>query len=882
MSLPADLSTRTHADDIPAGAIACLALLLSGAAALGWQVVWTSQWSVGLGHEHLSVLAVLGAFFAGMSLGAAWLGGRIDRSPRPLRWYVALECLMAAWGLVLVFVLPAVQTWAGRLIGAEPSVAWHFTIALGVPFVCLLPSTLAMGAALPAMHRIVQGATPSVGGLYAANTAGAVLGVLGTAFWSIPMLGFQRTGLLGCALHLICALLAGWSLRNRQSGNAGIAGIAGSTRSAVTAAADQAATGQREQAPYRLLAVTGLLGVAYEVIAFRVLSQVTENTVYSYALLLAVYLTGTAVGSALFDRRMKGASCTRRTLEQWLLVCVWAVLAGAVAAWWVGALASEPTAWFGRSAWSALAGETLAALAVMGLPTMAMGALFACAAQLTVASGGSLGRALAFNTAGGALAPLAGALWLAALGMKGAILLLCLGYLALAAAGNWRRPAVAVTAGLMLLASLSPTLRLTSLPPGGEVLHHRDGMMASVSVIADGDQVRRLHINNRIQEGSSAHSPLEIRLAQIPMLLHPDPRQVLVLGLGTGYTALVAAQEPRVRAVAVELLPEVIEASSWFEGSAPRDRDRLRIVQADARRYVTLAPVLNDVIVADLFHPARSGAGPLFTVEHFQAIADTLAPGGIFCQWLPVHQMELDNVRSVAAAFLAVYPDAVAVLAGNSLDSPVLGLIARKGGTRWDAQQIRRRMNALSGSGRALAQQARLVDEWAVLGSALASNRSLTRWVGDAPINTDDHPVISYRAPWDTYAPPSTPRQRMSQLLDAFEPDAPGWLPRDDAVTVSRLQSYWSIRNRYLQAGLQIAPSPDPMVMLDRLEPLMLDLLRASPDFQPARDPLLGLANAVKPIDAARSQSVLNALQSIQPASRIGADQAPAAKASDQ
>ncbi len=869
MSLSADLSTSPHADDIPAGAIACLALLLSGAAALGWQVVWTSQWSVGLGHEHLSVLAVLGAFFAGMSLGAAWLGGRIDRSSRPLRWYVALECLMAAWGLVLVFVLPAVQTWAGRLIGAEPSVAWHFTIALGVPFVCLLPSTLAMGAALPAMHRIVQGAAPSVGGLYAANTAGAVLGVLGTAFWSIPTLGFQRTGLLGCALHLICALLAGWSLRNRRSHTA-------------VAAADHAAPQQREQAPYRLLTLTGLLGVAYEVIAFRVLSQVTENTVYSYALLLAVYLTGTAVGSAWFDRRIKAASVSRRTLEQWLLVCVWAVLAGAVAAWWVEALTNAPATWFGRSAWSALAGETLAALAVMGLPTIAMGALFACAAQLTVASGGSLGRALAFNTAGGALAPLAGALCLAALGMKGAILLLCLGYLALAAAGNWRRPAVAVTAGLMLLASLSPTLRLTSLPPGGEVLHHRDGMMASVSVIADGDQVRRLHINNRIQEGSSAHSPLEIRLAQIPMLLHPDPRQVLVLGLGTGYTALVAAQEPRVRAVAVELLPEVIEANNWFDASAPRDRDRLRVVQADARRYVTLAPVLNDVIVADLFHPARSGAGPLFTVEHFQAIAETLAPGGIFCQWLPVYQMELDNVRSVAAAFLAVYPDAVAVLAGNSLDSPVLGLIARKGGTRWDAQQIRRRMTALSGSGRALAQQARLVDEWAVLGSALASNRSLRRWVADAPVNTDDHPVISYRAPWDTYAPPSTPRQRMSQLLDTFEPDARGWLPRDDAAIVARLQSYWSIRNRYLQAGLQIAPSPDPVVMLDRLEPLMLDLLRASPDFQPARDPLLGLANAVKPIDAARSQSVLNALQSIQPASGIGADQAPAAKASDQ
>ena len=86
------------------------------------------------------------------------------------------------------------------------------------------------------------------------------------------------------------------------------------------------------------------------------------------------------------------------------------------------------------------------------------------------------------------------------------------------------------------------------------------------------------------------------------------------------------------------------------------------------------------MIVADNFHPARSGSGSLYTVEHFEAVRERLADGGLFCQWLPLHQLDLDTLRSIVRSFITVYPEGWAMLATNSLDTPVLGLVARRDG----------------------------------------------------------------------------------------------------------------------------------------------------------------------------------------------------------
>ena len=289
----------------------------------------------------------------------------------------------------------------------------------------------------------------------------------------------------------------------------------------------------------------------------------------------------------------------------------------------------------------------------------------------------------------------------------------------------------------------------------------------------------------------------------------------------------------------------------------------LRPIVADARRFVQAGGPQYDVIVADLFHPARNGAGALYTVEQFAAVRDRLAPGGLFCQWLAVHQMSLQTLRSIVGAFLQVYPEGLAVLASNSLDTPVVGLIGRPGGNRLDPTALNRRIaRAPAGLQRSLAM-AQLTDSFALPGSVLAGPAALRRFAGTARVNTDDQPRVVHDAPWDTYDPQSTPRQRLLALVDELQPDARELLRDAGGEPAARLQAYWESRRRYLEIGATVRLSPDPAAMLEQLQAPLLDLLRHSPDFRPAHDPLLALARAIEPTDAALAQSLQAELQAI-------------------
>jgi spermidine synthase len=164
--------------------VALSLMAASGFAALGYQIVWTQQSALWLGHESAAVLAVVAAFFGGLALGALMLGARIERSGKPVRWYAACEAVIGAWGCVLAVLFQPVTAWLLDLIGPQPSPAWHWCASFCGTFLLLLPATVAMGATLPAMERILAGMRrrgTSIAMLYAGNTFGAVLGV---PFWA--------------------------------------------------------------------------------------------------------------------------------------------------------------------------------------------------------------------------------------------------------------------------------------------------------------------------------------------------------------------------------------------------------------------------------------------------------------------------------------------------------------------------------------------------------------------------------------------------------------------------------------------------------------------------------------------------------------------------
>src|SRR5687767_1943462 len=127
----------------------------SGFAALGYQIVWTQQSALWLGHETAAVLAVVAAFFGGIATGSLGFGARIDASARPVRWYAACEAIIGLWSLALIFLMPRVSNLLLDFIGAQPSPVRHWSVVFGGTYLLLLPATAAMGATLPAMERIL-------------------------------------------------------------------------------------------------------------------------------------------------------------------------------------------------------------------------------------------------------------------------------------------------------------------------------------------------------------------------------------------------------------------------------------------------------------------------------------------------------------------------------------------------------------------------------------------------------------------------------------------------------------------------------------------------------------------------------------------------------
>jgi spermidine synthase len=320
-----------------------------------------------LGHEIIAVLAVVAAFFGGLAIGSYAMGRRIAASLAPGRWYAVLEVVIALWGIALTALLPWFNDATYALIGAQPSAVWHWSLAFALPMTLLLPATAAMGMTLPAVERQLSGTSSRLGGLYAANTFGAVVGVLAVVFIAIPQFGVQSTAWICSGINAACAALALWLWRKPLAVNDPLVPVVPAVPTAPIRSTPSGGIGWR-------LLLTGIFGIGYEVLAVRVLSQATENTVYSYASLLAIYLLGTALGAMILQARKPDASdSTQSALIQGLAAAI--LLSGATL-WWADVIALAPGRVLGPGALSALAGEALAAAAAMLVPTMVMGALF--------------------------------------------------------------------------------------------------------------------------------------------------------------------------------------------------------------------------------------------------------------------------------------------------------------------------------------------------------------------------------------------------------------------------------------------------------------------------------------------------------------------------
>jgi spermidine synthase len=255
----------------------------TGAAGFGYQVLWAKQFSASVGHEFPAVLAIITAFLGGIATGA-WLYGKLPILHTNNCTYGVLEIGIGIWGIVIALAGTNLARASIALLGPAPPAILHWVFVFSVIGLLLLPATAAMGATFPAIEKLLRSAPESrnVGLLYSANTAGSVIGALSAAFWLMPSFGIPNSILGLASLNILCGIVA-------------ISIASGRTRlKERSARAERALT-------VRLLA-TGFLGLAFETVMIRGLTQVLENTVFTFAIVLAIYLLATALGGALQQR----------------------------------------------------------------------------------------------------------------------------------------------------------------------------------------------------------------------------------------------------------------------------------------------------------------------------------------------------------------------------------------------------------------------------------------------------------------------------------------------------------------------------------------------------------------------------------------------------
>lgn len=864
------------------------AFVLSGAAGLGYEILWTRLLTLALGSETLGVLGALAGFFGGMAAGAAALHERAHTSADPVRLFVRLEVTAAAFALTSPWWLHALAqrlpALIGPLAGGNDGGA-ALAVSLGVAALVLLPGTFCLGATLPALVEARRRVCPEepdgrgLGRLYAANTTGAVLGVLLTVHALLPL-----AGMIGGAVAL-AALGIGAALVARQWGKVFGGGHEQSSASDADhepntkvsrGAGDATSTSPRDIDASRdpdpdvarepwlllvLLAGTGLAGVGLEVVAVQILSQVLENTIYTFAHVLAVYLAGTAIGAALYTRYAAHAVQGRPATVAAVLL----LAHGVIVVWVAGLLAASPglveaIAGEGASSTMEMLAEVAAAALVLGPATILMGALFSHIAGLVAARG--LGRAYAVNTLGGAVAPFVFGVWaIGTLGYRDGLIAVAYAYLVLFVGFTWFRrfkpmhQIVGVVAVVGLTGLTPSSLMLVKLDEGWEPLESRETLQGAVIVselrsdgkAPPGPPLRRLQVGKHFRMGGKVAFG-ERRMGEIPLLLHPEPRRALFLGVGTGATLSAVRHHPSLEHVdAVELVPAVLDMLHHFRdiNDAVEDDRRVHLHAADARRFLAASREPYDVIVADLFHPGQDGAGNLYSREHFEHAKARLAPDGLFGQWMPLYQLDPETLRVICRTFLAVFDEAHVLLGIYNVEQPAVVLVgrdpARAGGTlALDMDTLSRRLQAP-------VYRELLMDPADFLGAYLLDGPGLERFAGSGGINSDLMPRVSTQAPRSAYEESTTRgRDNLLELLEARQPLPDGFITAADPRAAASLRAEATADaealGHYLHGESARLDNPGAIPGLVAATDHYLAAYHAAPRFRPARGMLLQAA----------------------------------------
>ncbi len=692
---------------MPRPTVIALVLFASGGCSLVYQVAWLRLLRLIFGASTVSTAVVLAIFMGGLGLGGLWLGRRVEGVRNPLAFYAGLEAGIALTAAVSPLLLDLVR-WLYVALGGTATlggagatlVRLVFSVAvLGLP-------TVLMGGTLPAVAQALQRDTDRgrrlVAAFYGVNTLGAVSGAFLTTFVLLEFCGIRLSVWLACGLNLVLALVV-WGLSRRVAERPESIDEPRETEALEARVRDKtmlAAT------PTRLvLFVAGLVGFLFflmEIVWYRMLAPVLGGSSYSFGLILAVALLGIGLGGVFYALAAGSRGESRRpTLRALGWTCLLEALALAL-----------PYA----------AGDHLAFLAVVlrpygavGFPGLVLGWTLVTAVVVLPAAlvagyqfpllvallgrgrervGSQVGLAYAWNTWGAILGSLAGGFGLLPLltaprlwRLSVAVLVVC--GLALAAIAVLRRrprrplglaaPVLAAFLALGLCTAEGPSAFWRHSPIGAgrvstadlrdanqlrkrfhqirrSVVEEAEGIESSVALIEVDDLA--LYINGKSDGAAVADAPTMVMFGLLGALLHPEPRDAFVIGLGSGTSAGWLGRVEGVRKVEViELEPAIGDLATAFSqvNQEMSGNPKVHLRYGDGREWIRTSSTSWDLLLSQPSNPYRAGVADLFSQDFYRSVRERLRPGGIFVQWLQGYDTDAESLRLVYSTLGSVF-----------------------------------------------------------------------------------------------------------------------------------------------------------------------------------------------------------------------------------
>ena len=769
-----------------------LLFAISGACALIYQLAWVRYFALEFGSTTLAIATVVAVFMAGLAIGAVWGGQLGMRSRMPLRTYAWIELSLTGLVFASPLVFPSIlMLVALGVTGAMDSFGLLTAARFLAAVFLILPPTVLMGATLPVLTAWLGGqfgeGTTRATTLYAWNTIGATLGVLAGGFFLLPGYGIDATIWLAGTANLFiaaCCFLLSMGRPVPHPMHTGGVRSPGPQR-------DRFVRPSQDAIPWMVgaaVALAAMATMASQVVWTRVAALVLGASIYAFSVVLAVFLAGMGAGALAVSWWL-----SRRPMDARPGFLLLAFLSAAVllatgylfpylpvwAAWLYHALDLQ------NNPGSVFHLQFIVMAALLLPPTILFGGLLPAAFRAFGGDGGAASRDVGQLYAWDVLGSIAGvllagffllpqlgsinALIVASALLLAAMLLVQLsrgiraGFVSLAvivpasvvlwaAAPGWDR--YLMSSGVHSYAAHfgsvhTPRTLSQELSSRSDLLFYADGLTSTITVTRDGGgaDAPLLIATNGKTDGSSYHDMATQRLAaHLPLLLHPAPREIAIIGMGTGSTAGSAALHPESRVRVIEIEARMVEGARFFyeHNHGVHERDNVQILVADGRMHLLRARGHYDVVISVPSNPWLAGSSDLFTADFFSRAAGAIKPDGVFAQWIQTYDMSPESFRMVLRGFVAAFPETI--LATTARYSDVL-LIGAKRPIQFDIDGLRDRMEQPQIAADLADPRVRVESVHDLLARVRVTRFPLRQLAGTGELHTDDRPLLAYRAP---------------------------------------------------------------------------------------------------------------------------------------